>query len=252
MDSSSARVPGGALARDDDHADQNPVYVIESIPVGGANEISTQEIKSEGIPTPPHLRLYPELGRGGMGRIHPATDRNLLRHVALKRLAKELVSEPFYRDGFVAEAQITVHGLALDLGPRVPEAECWAQLPNPCSACGLRAGGAGDRLPRARARSAQRARHTPPRPLRSKATGTNGALPDRGRALASVPREDGARGRARRSAFQILRETRPTPSSDAIELSPQILCLAPRRAARPRGPAQHAPLLTSRLRTARR
>ena len=71
-----------------------------------------------------HLRIYPELGRGGMGRIHPATDRNLLRHVALKRLAKELVTEPFYRDGFVAEAQITgqlehpnivpVHELALD------------------------------------------------------------------------------------------------------------------------------------------
>jgi hypothetical protein len=104
--------------------ESQPVYVIESIPVGGANEISSAEIKSEGIPTPAHLRLYPELGRGGMGRIHPATDRNLLRHVALKRLAKELVTEPFYRDGFVAEAQITgqlehpnivpVHELALD------------------------------------------------------------------------------------------------------------------------------------------
>jgi serine/threonine-protein kinase len=102
----------------------HPVYVIESIPVGGANEISPEEIAAEGIPTPEHLRLYPELGRGGMGRIHPATDRNLLRHVALKRLARELVSESFYRDGFVAEAQITgqlehpnivpVHELALD------------------------------------------------------------------------------------------------------------------------------------------
>ncbi|HEY3495169.1 MAG TPA: protein kinase [Polyangiaceae bacterium] len=101
-----------------------PVYVIESIPVAGANEISAREIASEGIPTPGHLRIYPELGRGGMGRIHPATDRNLLRHVALKRLAKELVTEPFYRDGFVAEAQITgqlehpnivpVHELSLD------------------------------------------------------------------------------------------------------------------------------------------
>jgi len=109
---------------EDEQTDAHPVYVIESIPVGGANEISAAEIKSEGIPTPAHLRLYPELGRGGMGRIHPATDRNLLRHVALKRLAKELVSEPFYRDGFVAEAQITgqlehpnivpVHELALD------------------------------------------------------------------------------------------------------------------------------------------
>jgi serine/threonine-protein kinase len=98
--------------------------VIESIPVGGKNEVSAAEIQSEGIPTPAHLRIYPELGRGGMGRIHPATDRNLLRHVALKRLARELVPESFYRDGFIAEAQITgqlehpnivpVHELALD------------------------------------------------------------------------------------------------------------------------------------------
>jgi eukaryotic-like serine/threonine-protein kinase len=111
------------LAEEESHEAQ-PVYVIESIPVAGANEISAREIASEGIPTPEHLRIYPELGRGGMGRIHPATDRNLLRHVALKRLARELVTEPFYRDGFVAEAQITgqlehpnivpVHELSLD------------------------------------------------------------------------------------------------------------------------------------------
>jgi hypothetical protein len=104
--------------------DSTPVYVIESIPVGGKNEVSPAEIEAEGIPTPSHLRIYPELGRGGMGRIHPATDRNLLRHVALKRLARELVPESFYRDGFIAEAQITgqlehpnivpVHELALD------------------------------------------------------------------------------------------------------------------------------------------
>ncbi|HSU42309.1 MAG TPA: serine/threonine-protein kinase [Polyangiaceae bacterium] len=109
---------------EDSDAEALPVYVIESIPVGGPNEIPAAEIKIEGIPTPAHLKLYPELGRGGMGRIHPATDRNLLRHVALKRLAKELVTEAFYRDGFVAEAQITgqlehpnivpVHELALD------------------------------------------------------------------------------------------------------------------------------------------
>jgi serine/threonine-protein kinase len=101
-----------------------PVYVIESIPVPGENEVSPAEIRSEGIPTPKHLRLFKELGRGGMGRIHPATDRNLLRHVALKRLDKELAKEPFYRDGFVAEAQMTgqlehpnivpVHELAID------------------------------------------------------------------------------------------------------------------------------------------
>jgi serine/threonine-protein kinase len=101
-----------------------PVYVIENIPVGGKNEVPDDEIESELIPTPPHLRLFPELGRGGMGRIHPATDRNLLRHVALKRLDKELAKEPFYRDGFIAEAQIAgqlehpnivpVHELAVD------------------------------------------------------------------------------------------------------------------------------------------
>src|SRR5690606_30062805 len=87
--------------------DPQPVYVIENIPVGGKNELSDQEIAAELIPTPSHLRLFPELGRGGMGRIHPATDRNLLRHVALKRLDKDLAKEPFYRDGFIAEAQMT-------------------------------------------------------------------------------------------------------------------------------------------------
>ncbi len=83
-----------------------PVYVIESIPVGGENEVTAAEVQREGIPVPDHLRLFPELGRGGMGRIHPATDRNLLRHVALKRLDKELAKQRFYRDGFIAEAQI--------------------------------------------------------------------------------------------------------------------------------------------------
>jgi serine/threonine-protein kinase len=91
----------------DAETETNPVYVIESIPVPGESELSAKEIASEGIPTPANLKLYPELGRGGMGRIHPATDRNLLRHVALKRLAKELARESFYRDGFIAEAQIT-------------------------------------------------------------------------------------------------------------------------------------------------
>ncbi|MCH2108927.1 MAG: serine/threonine-protein kinase [Polyangiaceae bacterium] len=84
-----------------------PVYIIERIPAGGANGVSDAEAKSEGIPTPPGLRVFAELGRGGMGRIHPATDRNLLRHVALKRLDKELAKEPFYRGGFIGEAQIT-------------------------------------------------------------------------------------------------------------------------------------------------
>jgi eukaryotic-like serine/threonine-protein kinase len=101
-----------------------PVRVIESIPVGGDNEVEPAEVKREGIPTPAHLRIYAELARGAMGRIHPATDRNLLRHVALKRLDKTLATEKFYRDGFIAEAQMTgqlehpnivpVHELAVD------------------------------------------------------------------------------------------------------------------------------------------
>ncbi|HEX4478554.1 MAG TPA: protein kinase [Polyangiaceae bacterium] len=101
-----------------------PVYVIESIPVGGENEVTAEEVRMEGIPTPHHLRIFSELARGGMGRIHPATDRNLLRHVALKRLDRELAAEQFYRDGFIAEAQITgqlehpnivpVHELSVD------------------------------------------------------------------------------------------------------------------------------------------
>ncbi len=84
-----------------------PVYIIERIPAGGAHGVSDAEAKQEGIPTPPGLRVFGELGRGGMGRIHPATDRNLLRHVALKRLDKELAKEPFYAGGFIGEAQIT-------------------------------------------------------------------------------------------------------------------------------------------------
>jgi serine/threonine-protein kinase len=100
-----------------------PVCVIESIPVEGESQIPAAEARAEGIPMPKHLLLYKELARGGMGRIHPATDKNLLRHVALKRLDKSLASHPFYRDGFIAEAQITgqlehpnivpVHELAL-------------------------------------------------------------------------------------------------------------------------------------------
>jgi serine/threonine-protein kinase len=92
---------------DDQGLSSHPVTVIESIPVAGDHQVGAREIADEGIPTPVHLRVFRELGRGGMGRIHPATDRNLLRHVALKRLAKELAEEPFYRDGFIAEAQMT-------------------------------------------------------------------------------------------------------------------------------------------------
>ncbi|MFW5741139.1 MAG: protein kinase domain-containing protein [Myxococcota bacterium] len=84
-----------------------PVYVIESIPVRGEHRIDQEQRQREGIPTPPHLRLGPELGRGAMGHVHPALDRNLLRHVALKRLDKQHLSVDMYRDGFIAEAQIT-------------------------------------------------------------------------------------------------------------------------------------------------
>jgi len=94
-------------SRDVAEAPAQPVHVIETIPVRGDNKVSAAEIAEEGIPTPPHLRIFPELGRGGMGRIHPATDRNLLRHVALKRLDRELAKVPMYRDGFIAEAQMT-------------------------------------------------------------------------------------------------------------------------------------------------
>jgi serine/threonine-protein kinase len=92
---------------DNQEQQAEPVYVIESIPVGGQHGVSPAEIAREGIPTPAHLRLFREIGRGGMGRIHPATDRNLLRHVALKRLDRELAKVPMYRDGFIAEAQMT-------------------------------------------------------------------------------------------------------------------------------------------------
>jgi serine/threonine-protein kinase len=84
-----------------------PVVVIEAIPVAGEQGVSSEEIQREGIPTPAGLRIFPELGRGVAGRIHPALDRNLLRQVALKRLSKDLARQQFYRDGFIAEAQIT-------------------------------------------------------------------------------------------------------------------------------------------------
>jgi serine/threonine-protein kinase len=94
---------------DDSDTEQaaEPVYVIETIPVGGEHGVSRGEIERESIPVPDHLRLFREIGRGGMGRIHPATDRNLLRHVALKRLDRELAKVPMYKDGFIAEAQMT-------------------------------------------------------------------------------------------------------------------------------------------------
>jgi serine/threonine-protein kinase len=82
------------------------------------------QIANERIPQPEHLLLGKELARGAMGHVHPAVDRNLLRHVALKRLDKAYSSQPFYRDAFIAEGQITgqlehpnivpVHEMAID------------------------------------------------------------------------------------------------------------------------------------------
>jgi CRP-like cAMP-binding protein len=101
-----------------------PVRVDEQIPVNRPSTLSPQAIAAEKIPTPPHLLLEKELARGGMGHVHPALDRNLLRNVALKRLDKDYATKTFYRDGFVAEAQMTgqlehpnivpVHELAID------------------------------------------------------------------------------------------------------------------------------------------
>ena len=88
-------------------APSEPVQVDERIPVAGEHDVSPEEVRAEGIPLPANLRLQREIGRGVAGRIHPAIDRNLLRPVALKRLAKELASKQFYRDGFIAEAQMT-------------------------------------------------------------------------------------------------------------------------------------------------
>lgn len=102
----AAEVDQGTSGEDDEEL-LGPVTVIERIPATGEHDLTPEEVEEEGIPLPPHLVLYPELGRGGMGRIHPATDRNLLRHVALKRLDKALAEVPMYRDGFIAEAQMT-------------------------------------------------------------------------------------------------------------------------------------------------
>jgi serine/threonine-protein kinase len=100
------------------------VRVIESIPVQGTSRLTPDQIAAEKIPSPPHLVLARELAKGGMGHVHPAADRNLLRNVALKRLDKDLAGKKFYRDAFIAEAQITgqlehpnivpTHELAID------------------------------------------------------------------------------------------------------------------------------------------
>ncbi|MDD9941084.1 MAG: protein kinase [Myxococcales bacterium] len=111
---------------DSNQRNLKPVRVIEDIPVQGKHRLDEGTAKLELVPMPEHLCMYPELGRGGMGHVHPATDRNLLRPVALKRLDKRFTHTQFYRDGFIAEAQITgqlehpnivpVHELSIDPG----------------------------------------------------------------------------------------------------------------------------------------
>jgi CRP-like cAMP-binding protein/tRNA A-37 threonylcarbamoyl transferase component Bud32 len=102
----------------------SPVCVIEAIPVDGPSGLTADAIAGDKIPSPPHLLLQRALARGAMGHVHPAMDRNLLRHVALKRIDKDYANKPFYRDAFIAEAQMTgqlehpnivpVHELAID------------------------------------------------------------------------------------------------------------------------------------------
>ena len=100
------------------------VRVIETIPVAGTTDLPPQVFEAEKIPSPEHLLVGRALARGAMGHVHPATDRNLLRHVALKRIDKDYATKAFYRDAFIAEAQmngqlehpniVPVHELAID------------------------------------------------------------------------------------------------------------------------------------------
>ncbi|MFO0614937.1 MAG: protein kinase [Polyangiaceae bacterium] len=101
-----------------------PVYVVEQIPVQITPELPPELVRQEKIPSPAHLSVGRELAAGGMGHVHPAVDRNLLRRVALKRLDKDYTGTPFYRDSFIAEAQmagqlehpniVPVHELSVD------------------------------------------------------------------------------------------------------------------------------------------
>jgi hypothetical protein len=118
------RILAAAIMNQSSDPQAVPVRVIEAIPVAGSSSLPKEQVAAEKIPSPPHLVLQRELARGAMGHVHPATDRNLLRQVALKRLDKDYATKTFYRDGFIAEAQITgqlehpnivpTHELAID------------------------------------------------------------------------------------------------------------------------------------------
>src|ERR1044071_4876835 len=53
-----------------------------------------------------HYRLEEELGAGGMGRVHKASDLTLDRTVVLKLLAPDLIAEDESRKRFLREARL--------------------------------------------------------------------------------------------------------------------------------------------------
>ncbi|MFO0667667.1 MAG: protein kinase [Polyangiaceae bacterium] len=105
-------------------ADGVAVRVDERIPVAIPSNLPIEVVRAEKIPSPSHLVVKKAIGHGGMGHVHPATDRNLLRDVAMKRLNKEYSGTTYFKDAFIAEAQINgqlehpnivpVHELAID------------------------------------------------------------------------------------------------------------------------------------------